>query len=31
MIRLETKNCNMILREASEISALPSAKIDKHE
>ena len=31
MIRLEMKNCNMILREITKISALLSAKFDKYE
>ena len=31
MIRLELKNCNMILIERSEISALSSDKIHKYE
>ena len=31
MIRLEVKNCNMILTEAAKISALSSGKIDKYE
>ena len=31
MIRLEMKNCNMILTEAAKISALSSGKIDKYE
>ena len=31
MIRLEVKNCNMILTEAVKISALSSGKIDKYK
>ena len=31
MIRLEMKNCNMILTEAAKMSALLSRKIDKYE
>ena len=31
MIRLEIKNCNMILTEAAKISVLSSGKMDKYK
>ena len=31
MIKLEMKNCNMILKRSRKISALSSGKIDKYE